>query len=91
MIDGLPAFPDEEPSDDWKELRLAVSGGMVTIRRGANTIVCVVWGNADAKLNEAWERVVWACAAAGGGAIGTPGGPATAEEFARASGISPIS
>lgn len=89
MIDGMPAFPDETPPDDWKELRVGTAAGMVTVRRGAGVLSCVVWGNADPALNAAWAKVIWACAAAGGGMVATASGPASAEEFARAESISP--
>jgi len=70
MIDGLPAFPDEEPEAGWRELRLGFPAGMVTIRRGLDRDECVTWGNADAALNEAWKAVAEACATAGGGRTG---------------------
>ena len=89
MIDGLPAFPDETPEPTWKELRVGTAGGMVTVRRGPGVLTCVVWGNADAALDSAWAKVVWACAAAGGGRIETPAGPAGPDEFARSAGITP--
>lgn len=89
MIDGLPAFPDELPPDDWRELRVGTAAGMVTVRRGTGVLTCVVWGNADPDLNAAWAKVVWACAAAGGGAVDTPDGPKPADEFARAAGLNP--
>ena len=83
MIDGLPAFPDEDPPDDWKELRVGTAGGMVTVRRGADTLTCVVWGTADPKLDAGWRAVTWACAAAGGGVIDDLDPPA----FARLHGL----
>jgi hypothetical protein len=89
MIDGMPAFPDETPADEWKELRVGMAAGMVTIRRGSGFFSCVVWGNADPALNAAWARVIWACAAAGGGAIETSTGSLSAEEFARGAGLAP--
>jgi len=57
MIDGLPAFPDEMPGDEWRELRLGFPAGMVTLRRGAGNLSCVVWGNADPALMAAWEAL----------------------------------
>jgi hypothetical protein len=60
MIDGLPAFPDEVPEPGWGELRLGMNGGMVSLRRSAGEILCVVWGNADEALLKSWR----ACAAA---------------------------
>src|SRR4051812_36822821 len=50
MIDGLPAFPDEEPPLDWKELRVGTPAGMVTLRRAAEAVTVVVWENADEAL-----------------------------------------
>jgi hypothetical protein len=89
MIDGMPAFPDEEPPPDWKELRVGTAAGMVTIRRGVGALTCVIWGNADPTLSAAWAKVVWACAVAGGGVVEMPSGPVSAGEFASSTGISP--
>ncbi|WP_439620346.1 hypothetical protein [Gemmata sp.] len=89
MIDGLPAFPDEEPADAWSELRVGTAAGMVTVRRRPGALVCVTWGNSDPALSAAWGKVTWACAAAGGGVIDTPTGPVPAAEFAAAEGIAP--
>ena len=66
MIDGLPAFPDETPDPSWSELRVSLSGGMVTLRRHADTIQCVVWGNDDPALRSALELTTRAIASAGG-------------------------
>jgi hypothetical protein len=90
MIDGMPAFPDETPDPNWKELRVGTGAGMVTIRRGPGLLTCVVWGNADAALHAAWSKVIWACAAAGNGTIDTPTGPVSPDEFAHFAGISPV-
>ena len=90
MIDGLPAFPDESPEDGWRELRVGFPAGMVTLRRGTDTLTCVVWSNADPALVAARDRVAWACAAAGPGAVATPAGEVPADEFARLAGLSPV-
>lgn len=89
MIDNLPAFPDEMPEQGWKELRVGFGSGMVTVRRAPNALICVIWGNADDALRAAWDRLVWACAAAGGGTVETPAGPVSADEFAASAGIHP--
>ena len=89
MIDGLPAFPDESPDAGWRELRVGVASGMVTLRRSGDAITCVVWSNADAALLAGRDRVAWACAAAGDGSVVTPAGEVSADEFARLSNISP--
>ncbi len=74
MIDGELAFPDEPPRDDWRELRVAAGGAMVTVRRGDGEVALVTWGTADAAqsrlaqaLGEAFGEV------ASGGASGPPG------------------
>ena len=89
MIDGLPAFPDESPEAGWRELRVGVGAGMVTVRRAADALTCVVWSNADPALLAARDRVAWACASAGRGTVVTEAGEASADEFARQCGISP--
>ena len=89
MIDGLPAFPDESPEDGWRELRVGFASGMVTIRRTSDALNCIVWGNAEAELLAARDRVAWACAEAGGGTVVTPSGELTAAEFAQHSHIQP--
>lgn len=85
MIDGMPAFPDEEPEWGWRELRAGLPAGMVTVRRAGDSIAVVVWSNADAALLAARDVVAWACAAAGGGSVEG----ALADEFARVCGLSP--
>jgi len=90
MIDGLPAFPDEIPAEDWKELRVGTQAGMVTIRRTPpNALTCIIWGNADQSLNLAWAKIIWACAGAGGGVIESPAGSISADQFAQSEGLSP--
>lgn len=50
MIDGELAFPDEMPPDDWRELRVGMEPGMVTVRREAEGVTLVVWGNASDEM-----------------------------------------
>ncbi len=69
MIDGQLAFPDEQPPDGWRELRLSTPLGMVTVRQEVNRLVFVAWGNADAGLREHWHALALAFAEAGGGAV----------------------
>jgi len=57
MIDGQLAFPDEEPPADWRELRVALSGVMLTIRRQPSAVEIVTWGNADDSMRETWDMV----------------------------------
>jgi hypothetical protein len=72
MIDGELAFPDEVPTERWQELRLAVPGGTVTVRRAPDKVVCVVWGNADATLRQSWETIAQAFAEVGAGTLLPP-------------------
>jgi hypothetical protein len=71
MIDGQLAFPNEQPQETWKELRLRTPQGMITVRREANRLVFVTWGNADLGLQEQWNALALAFAEAGGGAVET--------------------
>jgi hypothetical protein len=87
MIDGLPAFPDEEPPAEWRELRVGADAGMVTLRRTPDGVACVTWGNADPQLRRLWDAVTWALADAGGGQVLTTEGAVPAEEFARQAGL----
>ena len=82
MIDDLPAFPDEVPPADWRELRVGLSGGMVTLRRDGPLVRCIVWGTADTHLVRGRDACCWALAAAAGGAIeAAPGDLRSAETF----------
>jgi hypothetical protein len=67
MIDNLPAFPDEEPEAAWRELRLSVGGGMVTVRREPGRWRIIVWRNADDALKRDQGLIAKACAEAGNG------------------------
>jgi hypothetical protein len=69
MIDGQLAFPDEQPPETWRELRLSTPQGMITVRREADRVVFVTWGNADAVLCEQCNALAWAFAEAGGDAV----------------------
>ncbi len=81
MIDGQLAFPDEQPEENWRELRLRTPQGMVTVRRAAERLIFVTWGNADAAMLQAWNAVVWAFAEVGNGLVETPEGPRSARLY----------
>jgi hypothetical protein len=82
MIDGELAFPDEEPADQWRELRLATQAGQpITVKRDASAVQLVVWGNADRTLIQAWNALAWAFAETGQGMVHTEQGPRTAAEY----------
>jgi hypothetical protein len=58
MIDNMPAFPDEVPDAGWKEVRFSLGHGMLTLRRDGATLGVIVWGNADAALQQDQAAVV---------------------------------
>jgi len=89
MIDGELAFPDEEPPEAWRELRVGTPGGMVTLRREPGRVVCVTWGNAQGELLHAWNALAWAFAEAGGGRVETPSGTLDAADFRRTADLPP--
>jgi hypothetical protein len=83
MIDGLPAFADEPPPEPWRELRVGAPGGMITLRREADRVLLITWGDAEAGLRQAWNALTWALAEAGAGRVLTATGPVTAAEYRR--------
>ena len=85
MIDGELAFPDETPAETWRELRVGTPQGMVTLRREADGMRLVTWGNADAGLRQAWNALAWAMAEISGGTVQG----STAAEFARTAELPP--
>ena len=66
MIDGLLAFPDEAPPADWRELRVNVPQGPITLKRVGDDVAFVIWGNAEPGLVEVWNTLIGACADLGG-------------------------
>ena len=83
MIDGQLAFPDEEPPEAWQELRVGTADGMVTLRREADGIRLVTWGNADDAMRRAWNALTWAVADVSGGTVETGSGKVSAADFER--------
>ncbi len=69
MIDNMPAFPDEDPEAGWRELRISLSGAMLTLRREPGRMRVVVWGNADETTRRDQDLVAKACAEAGSGTV----------------------
>ena len=85
MIDGELSFPDEMPGENWRELRISVAGGMVTLRRDADGVTLVIWGNADAEVRRVWNGLAWALRRLAGGTIGTQ----SADEFQKSADLPP--
>ena len=83
MIDGDLSFPEEEPPATWRELRVGTAAGMVTLRREGDQIHLIIWGNAEAGLQQLWNTLTWAYAEAGGGVVVTSQASLTAAEFQR--------
>lgn len=83
MIDGQLAFPDETPPQEWKELRVGMPHGMVTLRREGQRLALVTWGNADHQLIQEWNALVWACAALANGQVHFEKGVRSAAEYRR--------
>jgi hypothetical protein len=81
MIDGQLAAPDDEPPTDWREIRVALAGEMISVRREPGRVLLVAWGNANLAQRQLWNALAWAFAKLGG-AVVTPAGPVTAEAFA---------
>lgn len=89
MIDGELAFPDEVPPDSWREIRVASTQGMVTLRRQEAAITLVTWGNADGGMRQLWNALAWALAAVGRGSVMTEAGPVAPEAFAKSAELPP--
>ncbi len=83
MIDGELALPEETPPHDWKELRVGAVAGMITLRREADGVSLVVWGNADDKLRQAWNALTWTLGHLTGGVIHVAATSLAADEFAK--------
>jgi hypothetical protein len=66
MVDGVLQAPGREPPLDWRDVRLRTPAGTVTLRRVAEGIAVVVFGNADEALRAAQRTI----AAAVGGEVG---------------------
>jgi hypothetical protein len=87
MIDGELAFPDENPPETWRELRVGTPHGMVTLRHEKARLTFVTWGNADGALVQAWNGLAWAAAELGGGRIESGHGLFSAAAFRAAADL----
>ncbi len=57
MVDGGLVMPSAPPPEKWHEVRLKTPAGTVTLKRRGGGIAVVVFGNADAVLQEAQRRI----------------------------------
>lgn len=87
MIDGALSFPDEQPPDSWRELRVGTPQGMVTLRREDDGVRLVTWGNAEGPLLQAWNALAWGLAQVFGGVIDDDGRGVSATEFAQGAAL----
>ncbi len=87
MIDGLPAFPDEIPDATWHELRVGLTGGMVTVKRRVGQLLCVTWGTGEPALVRSWNLLNYCLTKATHGTIQMETGPVNADDFAKSVGI----
>jgi hypothetical protein len=89
MIDGQLSFPDETPTEDWKELRVGTPSGIIAVRRATDGVALAIWGNADLELRLAWNALTWAFAEAGAGLIQCEQGELGPSEFAQHTAMPP--
>jgi hypothetical protein len=57
MVDGALHAPSLPVPSGWREVRLKTAAGMVTLKRRADGIGVVVFGNADAALTAAQQLI----------------------------------
>ena len=62
MIDGQLRHPSAPLPVAWQEARLRTPAGMVTVRQRGDEVQLMVFGNADAALLAARERIAAALA-----------------------------
>ena len=82
-------FPEDQPAEPWRELRVSSDAGMVTIRREQNQVTLVTWGNIDAALVRTRNALAWAFAETGNGRIQTDQDDLAAIDFLRSADLPP--
>ena len=82
MIDGEIAFPTDEPTEDWKELRVSHSGAMLTIRRQPSGIELVSWNTDDTAIATLRENLALAAACVSEGTVHCDGKTYSADKYA---------
>jgi hypothetical protein len=87
MIDGELAFPEDQPAEHWRELRVSSDAGMLTIRREQNRVVLITWGDIDAPMVRTRNALAWAFAESGNGRIQTDQGDLAAVDFLRSADL----
>lgn len=69
LVDGLPALPDETVPPEFQELRLALSGEMVTVVSEPFGYRLVTWSTASPEFQMAVNRIMEQLVFTGGGTI----------------------
>lgn len=57
MVDGQLRMPNAPLPEAWSDVRLRTPGGTVSVKKRPGGLAVVVFGNADAALEEAQRRV----------------------------------
>lgn len=63
MVDGALAAPGANPPNEWRDVRLRTRAGTVTLARRPGGVAVLVFGNADAALQQAQRAIADALAA----------------------------
>ena len=69
LVDGLPAFPDEAVPSEFHEVRLALSGEMVTVVSEPFGYRLVTWSFVSPEFQNAVNRLAERLVFTGGGTI----------------------
>lgn len=72
LVDGLPAFPNEAVPEEFREIRLALNSGMVTIITEEFGLKLVTWSSIDQPFRQAVDRLAEGLASAGQGSVAAP-------------------
>jgi hypothetical protein len=65
MVDGNLHGPNAPVKDDWRDVRLKLAAGTLSLKRRPDGIAVVVFGNADAALTDAQRQVAAALSSLG--------------------------
>jgi hypothetical protein len=57
MVDNALVHPRSQPPAEWQDVRLKTPAGTLTLRRRADGVAVVVFGNADPALQSAQRKV----------------------------------
>ncbi|MGH7268236.1 MAG: hypothetical protein ACREMB_25740 [Candidatus Rokuibacteriota bacterium] len=64
MVDSTLRAPTAPPPEEWRDVRLRTPAGMVALARRPDGVAVIVFGNADAVLQDAQRRIADALRAA---------------------------